>query len=398
MASGAVITDIRDKVGALVADDPSGYLPAGVGVGHGWRRIFGRLELDPPRWALLAYEPAFADATAAEGSAWMAQVVEMFDAGDGGPAAVSHPAGDLLLTSIVDDPRLTGLKLLAARSHDVSLLRYRPQRRCTLRTADNGRACIAKVLADDRGARYHDDAVELWSASRRSELGFRVAEPIRWEATTRSVWQGLVTGAALAPVLLGAGGDEIARHMGAALGTLARSNVRPSITVTSADQLDRTRRAVDNAVRRLPELGDDLHRLLDRFAARHAALSPDRLVPVHGAPHMHQWLVDSDRDDDQRLGLIDFDRFAMGEVELDIATLLVELDYEEDLVETPASIENAVIDGYESTGIVVDRERLRLYGAHKRLSKVTREAWALRTDGQQRARRHLPRIEAELES
>ena len=54
MASGAVITDVNDRVGALVADDPRHYLPP---VDGGWRRIFGRLQVDPPRWALLAYEP-----------------------------------------------------------------------------------------------------------------------------------------------------------------------------------------------------------------------------------------------------------------------------------------------------------------------------------------------------
>jgi Ser/Thr protein kinase RdoA (MazF antagonist) len=145
----------------------------------------------------------------------------------------------------------------------------------------------------------------------------------------------------------------------------------------------------------LPELADDLGRILETFATRHASLSADRLVPVHGAPHMHQWLLDSDGD---RLGLIDFDRFAHGEVELDIATLLVELDYEELLSETPEAIERAVIAGFEDCGVVIDRARLRLYSAHKRMSKVTREAWALRTDGERRARRHLSRIIEDLTS
>ena len=40
-------------------------------------------------------------------------------------------------------------------------------------------------------------------------------------------------------------------------------------------------------------------------------------MPVHGAPHQHQWLADG-----QRLGLIDFDRFALGDPELDLAVTL----------------------------------------------------------------------------
>ena len=199
-------------------------------------------------------------------------------------------------------------------------------------------------------------------------------------------------GVPVAPTVLGPDGPAIAHRMGAALGDLARSTVQPSATYTSADQLQRTHRAVDQAVRRVPELATDLRRLLDAFETRHGHLSPDNHVPVHGAPHMHQWLIG----DDDQLGLIDFDRFALGEIELDIATLLVELDYEEELTEPFAAIEDAVVDGYRSTGVEVDRARLQLYSAHKRMSKVTREAWALRTHGERRARRHLARIEADL--
>jgi aminoglycoside phosphotransferase (APT) family kinase protein len=296
-----------------------------------------------------------------------------------------------VITSIVDDPNLPGLRCLADDPATAALLRYRPRRRCTLRISDDSGTHVVKVLADDRGEQFHRDAVELWGAAQRGELDFVVAEPFRWDSDTQSVWQGIVPGAPVAAALLASGGASMARRMGAALGTLARSDVRPSITATSDDQLRRTQRAVANAIRRVPALAGDLQEMLVMFATRHAALSPDRLVPVHGAPHMHQWLLDDDR-----LGLIDFDRFAMGEIELDIATLLTELDYEEDLSDAPAVIEHAVVDGFRSAGVDVDQSRLQLYRAHKRMSKVTREAWALRTNGERRARRHLPRIVEDL--
>ncbi len=395
MAADAVTTigvDYHDRILALEADDPAGYLPS---TSTGWRRIFARLQPEASSWAVLAYEP---DQPAGDGSAWLVRMVEMCDGGAGGPAAVVHPAGDLVITSLADDVKLTGLRRLADNAgadgpRAVTLLRYRPQRRCTLRITDHTHDYVVKVLADDRGERFHRDAGELWRVAQDGELGFRVAEPIRWEETTRSVWQGIVPGVPIASQLLGADGESIARDMGAALGTLARSTVLPSATVTSDDQLQRTRRAVDQAIRRVPALTDDLQRILDALSSRHHALSHDRLVPVHGAPHMHQWLVD----DERQLGLIDFDRFALGEIELDIATLLVELDYEGDLKQSIGTIADAVIEGFADRGCEVDRSRLQLYCAHKRMNKVTREAWALRTDGERRARRHIPRILAELE-
>ncbi len=395
MAADAVTTigvDYHDRILALEADDPAGYLPS---TSTGWRRIFARLQPGAASWAVLAYEP---DQPAGDGSAWLARMVEVCDAGAGGAAAVMHPAGDLVITSLADDVKLTGLRRLADSAGAdepgaVTLLRYRPQRRCTLHITNHDDDFVVKVLADDRGEQFHRDAGELWRVARDGELSFRVAEPIRWEETTRSVWQGIVPGVPIASQLLGADGESIARDMGAALGTLARSTVVPSATVTSDDQLRRTRRAVEQAIRRAPALTDDLQQILDALSARHDALSQDRLVPVHGAPHMHQWLVD----DEHQLGLIDFDRFAHGEIELDIATLLVELDYEGDLTQSIAAIADAAIEGFADRGCEVDRSRLQLYCIHKRMNKITREAWALRTDGERRARRHIPRILAELE-
>jgi aminoglycoside phosphotransferase (APT) family kinase protein len=388
VASDVVITDLQERIVALLADDPSAYLPETSG---GWRRVFGRVQPDAAAWAVLAYEPRALQAGSA--SAWSAVLVEVFAAGGGGEAAVPHTAGDLVITSIADDPELPGLRRLLDDHAAATLLRYRPHRRCTLKITERERSYIVKVLPDDRGEQFHRDALELWGAAQRGALDFDVAEPIRWDSATMSTWQGIVPGAPLAPALLRSGGHSIAERMGAALGTLARSNVRPSTTITSTDQMQRTGRAVENAVRRVPEIADDLHQILDTFKIRHASLSPDRLVPVHGAPHMHQWLIDNETN---RLGLIDFDRFALGEIELDIATLLVELDYEDELAESPADIENAVVAGFRSAGLDVDRSRLRLYTAHKRMSKITREAWALRTNGERRARRHLPRIIEDL--
>jgi hypothetical protein len=379
------MTDIfTDRIATLSANDPVSHLPQRDG---GWQRTFARFEPNTSGlpWAVLAYEP---DNDSGPGSAWQAHLVEVFAAGDGGSTAVPHAAGELVVTTIIDDRNLPGLRQLATQPFDVTLLRYRPHRRCTMHVTDDHGTWIVKVLGDDRGEVFHRDADELWQASRRGELAFAVAKPHRWDASTHSVWQGLVPGVPLSPVLLGVDGVSCANQIGEALGTLAQSNVRPSATCTSADQMERTRGAVDQAIRRLPELGDDLGQILQELASRHQALPPDHLVPVHGAPHMHQWLID----DDQHLGLIDFDRFALGEVELDIATLIAELHYEGALTAPVLSMQDAVISGFESTAFTIDRQRLNLYLVHKRLTKVTRTAWALRIDGAARARRHLDAI------
>ena len=376
-----------DRLQALLDHDPVSLLPPIEG---GWARTFGRFEPDASPWAVMAFEPSIAGGAPGRLQAYL---VEVFDPSIGVGEAHTHPAGDVVATPISSDATLSGLGAVAATHPSVTLLRYRPHRRCTLRVTDHTGDWVVKVLADGRGEQFHHDALELWGARQRGELGFEVAAPHRYDDSTRSFWQGIVPGRPIADILLGEQGLELGRALGAALSTLARSGAAPRVTCTSDDQLRRTRQAVDDAIRRLPQLSDDLGDVVERITARHAALPPDRLVPVHGAPHMHQWLIT----DDGQLGLIDFDRFANGEVELDIATLIAELHYEGRLVSSVDAMEAAVVDGFESSGVQIDRSKLQLYSAHKRLTKVTRVAWALRADRERRARHHLERIVADLD-
>ena len=90
--------------------------------------------------------------------------------------------------------------------------------------------------------------------------------------------------------------------MGAALATLARSSLRPPHGVGAAT-------TAHELVRRVPALRDEVRR------ARRVAPGPPR--PIHGAPHPPQWLADGDA-----LGLIDFDRLALGDPEADVAAFM----------------------------------------------------------------------------
>ncbi|HJR37431.1 MAG TPA: phosphotransferase, partial [Nocardioidaceae bacterium] len=142
-------------------------------------------------------------------------------------------------------------------------------------------------------------------------------------------------------------------------------------------------------------LADELRRAGDALARAHQDLASRRLVPAHGAAHMNQWLVD----DDGRLGLVDFDRFALGEPEFDVATFLVELRAESSSLLLPhRELEAAVLEGFRETGGELDDQRLGLYARHKRLAKVARTAAALRPDAEQRATRELAELLASDQS
>ena len=114
-------------------------------------------------------------------------------------------------------------------------------------------------------------------------------------------------------------------------------------------------------------------------------------MPVHGAPHVNQWLSAGDQ-----LGLVDFDRFALGEPELDIATFVAELASESERQAPVDAYTSAMVEGYCEVGVTIDVPRIELHLLHKLVAKVTRTAWALRVDGPERAARHLAVVEERL--
>jgi len=276
-------------------------------------------------------------------------------------------------------PRLAGV---LDELGDAGVVRYRPGKRCTLRgtTADGDRFVKVGPGADCR----HADGVALWRAAADRDLGFDVARPLGLDRTRRAVHQGVVTGSGIMDVLLGGDGHVCAGRLGIALGALATSAVRPTATAPPSTQQSRTRRAARRVVERIPALAVPVHRLVDELDACHGRLARRTLVPVHGAPHAEQWL-----DGDGRLGLVDFDRFALGEPELDLATFLAELDAEPVAIE---AIERSLVEGFRSSGTMLDPVRLDLYRRHKRLAKVTRTAWSLRPDADERAAQRLAQL------
>ena len=101
-------------------------------------------------------------------------------------------------------------------------------------------------------------------------------------------------------------------------------------------------------------------------------------------------------DDTGRLGLVDFDRFAWGEPEFDLATFVVELTGASPGQPT-AELETAVLDGFRAVAGEPDEQRLALYVLHRQLVQVARTACALRSDAEERAAPLLEKLQRPLE-
>lgn len=345
-----------------------------------WRRDYARHQPDADPWAVCLLQ-------ASDGRLVRVEAQRSVQ-----PDGVDDPVlGPLRVVSFPADPALPGLVQVVASLRDPQVVRYRPGKRCTLRGWAASGERFVKVTSG--GERLYRDALTLWSAHCAGALSTAVAQPHAWDEATQAFWQGVVAGRPILPDLLGAAGERVAHRLGVALAELATSGCRPTLTHDAAVQLERTRRAIQRTSKIAPELGPRLQQFEAELAHRHARLVAVPLVPVHGAPHAHQWLVDGDR-----FGLIDFDRFALGEPEFDLATFVAELDTERGLSLPVQAIEQAMIAGYAAGGVSIDPRRASLYRAHKRLSKVLRTAFALRSDATERAAHLLDSAQAVLDA
>jgi hypothetical protein len=372
----------NDEAVIAVAESSSVWRRRGF-ANRRWARTHARFEPDHEPFVSLVHE--------AQGAPQAIVRMEVFEGfpridSPGQSLAFDRGIGWLRITPFPGDPVLTTLTDVLDTPGGATVVRYRPYRRCTIRFDHGEHTRFAKVFPDDAGARVHADGLALWEAASHGQLGFVVARPDRWDQKTRTLWQERIVGHPAANRLFGIHGIELAQRMGQAAATLPCSGLKPGERFDGAVQLKRSLRYGEELIRRAPPLAAVVEDLLATLMDKHAALGDRPPRPIHGAPHPHQWLIAGDH-----LGLVDFDRLAFGDPELDVATFLGELDFEEELQAPVERLAEAFISGYESVAGGLDAHWLRVYRAHKRLAKAWRSAHAVRPDGDQRAQRNLGR-------
>ncbi|MFQ5554358.1 MAG: phosphotransferase family protein [Acidimicrobiia bacterium] len=355
-----------------------------------WRRIWAGLNLGRAQpWSTLVYETVDPPR--------LLCTVDVFEdpPNDEHPPAL-HTAHDralgwLRVVPFPGDARLHTLPNVLERTTDPRVVRYVPRKRCTLSTRQDAEALprFVKVFPDGRGAVLHDEGVAVWDAHQRGELDFDVAPPLRWEEETNSLWQGGVAGEPLRARLMTDSAPSLAARICAAAGSIAASSLTPRRTYDAAVQLERTSRQASDIRPRFPQLTGPVENLLGGVAELHLHAGGGPPRPLHGSPHVSQWLHTTDR-----LGLVDFDRVSMGDPELDAATFIAEIDYEDPTKYPVDALNTAFLDGYQSVAGRLDESLLRAYRAHRHFAKAHKAARAVRTGAERRTARNLRRAMA----
>jgi Phosphotransferase enzyme family len=307
-------------------------------------------------------------------------------------SVVDTPVGWAKISPLINDPALSTLTSVLKFYPRHEVLRYRPYRRCTLRVQVSDHASqIVKVFMDNQGATVNENTLATWQAKQRGELSFNVAMPLGWDAHSRTLSLGLVPGVPIVDALHGAQGAALSERMGRACAEIALSSIKPNSVFDAAAQMARTREYAQELEILLPQISNRVEDFLGRLAALHQASGQNPLRPIHGSPHAHQWLLF-----DKVLGLVDFDRFGLGDPELDVATFLGEMDFERH--DDALTVAKAFQQGYQAVYGALNPQLITAYRAHKRFAKVRRAAYKPSPKAPDKVLRHLVRAEACLDT
>ncbi|MFQ5481567.1 MAG: phosphotransferase [Nitrospinaceae bacterium] len=378
----SAITSKQDTVASIrQAGDPlKGWSPD-----REWVRIFERFDTGLNPYCTLVYETKDDPQRLCLLEVYESQPTQL---GSHQLSIAHEVAGWFLLTPFQNDPQLPTLPEVLKKTTAARVVRYRPHKRCTMRCQPTGREefCFVKIFPDAQGKTIHEESLDLWRASEKGDLNFAVARPGHWDEETNSLWQGEIPGTSIADRLFSGKDMDLAYRVGCAAGSIPASKLAPKDVFDETEQLRRTERYAKELGWRISKLQPDIASFMEQLKNLHGRAGLKSVRPLHGSPHVHQWL-----DNGSQLGLVDFDRISMGHPELDAATFVAEIDYEDPTTVRIDELNQSFLEGYQTKAGALNFDLFQAYRAHKHLAKALKASRAVRVDAEKRAERNLGR-------
>lgn len=262
-------------------------------------------------------------------------------------AALSHVEElDMLVWAWPNDPSLPQLAALVNPSRlpghlpeavlgldgsiaSVEVLRYEPERRATLRCTLNREGatrtqCVVygKTFGDEEAAQTVLQRFEyFWKLAQSDDAAPRVAQPLGWDRTTRTLWQAAAAGQPLMAVANSVDGVVDFERIGRALAKLHLAALPAASIRSTTHWLGELQLRVQKISRALPDFAARARDLAATLEAATLRLPRARQTLIHGDFHPEQvWLNES------RVVFFDFDEFALGNPMEDLAEFIVKLE------------------------------------------------------------------------
>lgn len=275
-------------------------------------------------------------------------------------------------TQILNDEKLTTAGIFFGRFQDAEPLKYAPGKRCLFQVRIKRSDYFVKLypkkfLRRNRGNEIHRAGQKFWRLSRSGILNFRVPQPVFWDAETRTLWQKKLDGVPAVEFLKRGKDEKIAFRIGQAIAQIAGLKIVPPRRFDRTEQMKDSREFAAQTIEKFTPLKREIENLLFALNAFHRSQMPENLVPAHGDMHIDQWLFDGENP-----GLLDFEDFSLAEIERDPAFFAVQIETEYGAQVCAATIEKAMLAGFESAGKSFDKNVFEIYKAHKWLSKTAK--------------------------
>lgn len=311
-------------------------------VAHAWRKTYGKATSWHRSHLRVCYRLRLAGAGDREPfPAWVHGTAHLDDDIDreamAFPATVAMGAATLRLRRFPDDPGLPQLARLVDPDHararlrdligatpqddvSVTVLRYRPAERCSLRVAAAGSAAFAKTYHGGAGGQAFRVLRHLFAEGRRDGRRFAVAEPLAYDADTSTVWQRWIDGGTAAGAVAAPDFTTRVRQCAQALAGLHAITLDDVATRDRTQLLHETRKRAVKLALAYPDASGSLQRTTDTLLRVIDDLPSRTPAVVHGDVHLDQFLLQ--RDD---VAMADVDEIGLGDAEQDVAALLLDL-------------------------------------------------------------------------
>lgn len=229
----------------------------------------------------------------------------------------------------------------------IETLRYEPERRATLRYTLAGasaqRVVYGKTFSDDHASVLHPRFEYFWHLAQRDAGAPCVAEPLGFDAATRTLWQAAANGQSLMSLVNRAESTGAFRAVGRALACVHQAPLDTNSQRPLSHWLAELQRRQVKLVRAVPELGPRVAAIVEGLTQAGRTLPDAPQTLIHGDFHPDQvWIAAG------RVVLFDFDEFAIGNPMEDLAEFIVKLDQAELPASRRAAAVAALIAGYRS--------------------------------------------------
>lgn len=208
------------------------------------------------------------------------------------------------------------------------VLNYLPEDRCTIRydfrwgqvSAPGKGKVIGKTFSDNRGSDLFKLMQQIWDRSCQNPEAFMVAQPLSYNETLRTFWQGFMPGTPVLDLLNHTNCQKLSEAIAKGLAHFHRGQLSSFATVHNRGILTETVQKTAELMQALPSLRKPLQLVLSQIQNVPPSLDSVPPTPIHGSFRIKEIIAQ-----DGRLGLFDFDNCTFGDPIRDVGVFIADL-------------------------------------------------------------------------